>query len=339
MDKLLLDDLQRRVAYPSVTILVNVTPGARLSDAELADISGLVDDADRRLTGDVPDHVRHTVIGRLFALLRACTPEVGSEALALCASPEYSTSVRLGRRVAERVVVDDTFATRDLVADLNRTAVFRVLTVSGRRARLLRGDRNRLVEQDDEIWPMERGDEVGNAAWVRRVSAAITEVQAEEPLPTVLAGVSTSVRGVLDACPTIAIGIVRGNHDRTGWADLHSAAWPVMVDWLRSDRADALARLDQARSSHRYAGGIDEIWPLALEGRVELVVVEHGFSMAARLGENGEVRPAADVESPDVVDDIVDDTIEAVMRSGGRAVLVDDGTIERAGRIAGVLRY
>lgn len=338
MDKLLLDDLQRRVAYPSVTILVNVTPGARLSDSELATIAGYVDDADRRLTGDVPDEVRHTVVGRLFGLLSGCTAETGSEALALCASPEYATSVRLGRQVTPRVVVDDTFATRDLVADLNRSAVFRVLTVSGRRARLLRGDRNRLVEHRDDSWPMERGEE-GSDAWLRRVAAAVGAVQADNPLPTVLAGVSGSVRAVLDACPSIAIGVVRGNHDRTGWAELHSAAWPVMVDWLRSDRADAMARLDQARSSHRFAGGIDEIWPLAQEGRVELLVVENGFSLSARIGEHGELVPAPDVEAPDVVDDVVDDAIEAVMRSGGRAVLVDDGSIEGAGRIAGVLRY
>jgi hypothetical protein len=247
MDKLLLDDLQRRIAYPSVTVLVNTTPGSRLSDAELTIISGFVDDADRRLTDDVPDATRITVVKQLHELIRSCIPETSSEALALCASPEHATAVRLGRAVAARVVVDDTFATRDLVADLNRSAVFRVLTVSGRRARLLRGDRNRLVEHDDEVWPMERGGEAA-AAWARRVAGELNRMQAEESLPTVLAGVSSSVRAVIDACPWVAIGVVRGNHDRTSWSDLHNAAWPVMVDWLRSDRADAIARLDQARS-------------------------------------------------------------------------------------------
>ena len=338
MDKLLLDDLQRRVVYPSVTILVNTTPGSRLSDAELSTVAGFIDDADRRLTDDVPDATRRQVVAELHELLRSCIPETSAEALALCASPEHATTVRLGRPVVPRVVVDDTFATRDLVADLNRSAVFRVLTVSGRRARLLRGDRNRLVEHHDDTWPIERGEE-SSPAWTRRVAATVAAVQAADPLPTVVAGVSTSVRAFVDECPAVAIGIVRGNHDRTGWSELHSAAWPVMVDWLRSDRADAMARLDQARSSHRYAGGIDEIWPLALDGRVELVVVEHGFSMAVRFGDHGELQPTEEIEAPDVVDDIVDDTIEAVLRSGGRAVLVDDGTIHDAGRIAGVLRY
>ena len=87
------------------------------------------------------------------------------------------------------------------------------------------------------------------------------------------------------------------------------------------------------------AGGIDEVWPLALEGRIELIVVEAGYSLAVRFGPTAELIRADDIEAPDVVDDIVDDTIEAVLRTGGRAVIVEDGTLEREGCVAGVVRY
>lgn len=338
MNKLLLDDLQRRATYPSVTVLVTTTPGALMAPREHAAVAAFIDDADRRLRDDVSDAVRTEVIARLVQLLGDCRVELSAQALALCASPDHAAAVRLGQPVTDRLIIDDTFATRDLVADLNRSAVFRVVTLSGQRARLLIGDRTRLVEADSEAWPMERGDEDA-PSWERRTSAALRALHADEPLPTVLAGVSRSVRATLDASPAIAIGTVRGNHDRTGWTELHNAAWPVMVDWLRSDRADALGQLDQARSSHRFVGGIDEVWPLAIEGRVSLIVVEAGFSLAIRFGPMGELIRADDIEAPDVVDDIVDDTIEAVLRAGGRAVIVDDGTLDREGKTAGVLRY
>lgn len=338
MDRLLLDDLQRRIGYPCATILANTTPGSVISDTEVRMVADAIADVDRRLTGDVADDIRKEVVRRLHDLLGECTGERASHALALCATTDYSTAVRLGQPVVPRTIVDDSFATRDLVADVNRSATFRVLTVSGRRARLLRGDRARLVEQRDGQWPLERHDESASA-WARRVAAALEESQSAEPLPTVLAGVSKSIRAIIDAAPGTTIGVVRGNHDRTSWSDLHSAAWPVTVDWLRSATADALGRLDHARSRRLLASGVDEVWTLAVEGRVDLVVVESGFSLAVRLGPSGELLRATDVEAPDVVDDIVDDTIEAVLRSGGRAVIVDDGTLTTHGRIAAALRY
>ncbi len=78
--------------------------------------------------------------------------------------------VYLGREVEERVVVDETFATRDLVADLNRTARLRVVTISDRRARLLVGDRHRLVEVASDDWPLVRDDDAGPTLWVRSVA-------------------------------------------------------------------------------------------------------------------------------------------------------------------------
>ena len=100
-----------------------------------------------------------------------------------------------------------------------------------------------------------------------------------------------------------------------------------------------MQRLDDARSARRYAGGVDEVWALANDGRVEVVVVEDGYRMAVRIDEHRQLHPAEDREAPDVVDDIVDDTIELVLRTGGRAVIVGDGELEAHGRIAAVLRY
>jgi hypothetical protein len=98
------------------------------------------------------------VVAALRSLLLEAALQPATRAVALCASPEYQAVVRLGREVRDRVVVDDTFATRDMVADLNRTAVFRVATVSDRKARVLIGDRNRLAEVRDDQWPLVRDE-------------------------------------------------------------------------------------------------------------------------------------------------------------------------------------
>ena len=134
------------------------------------------------------------------------------------------------------------------------------------------------------------------------------------------------------------MGTVAGNHDRTGWADLHHLAWPLVVDWLRADADRARRSLDTARDQHRYAGGLDEVWELAHEGRVELLVVEEDYAVSARVLD-GRLELAKDTWAPDVIDDAVDELIETVLRKGGRAVVVPPGDLADAGHVGAVLRY
>jgi hypothetical protein len=338
MNRLLLAELQALRCYPSITVLFNTTPGAVLRAAESDTAARLIDQADRRLVDDVDDSTRTELVVRLRELLYEQEQQPAAHAVALCVSPEYTAPVKLGRSVEERVIVDDTFATRDLVADLNRTALYRVATLSERRVRILIGDRQRLVESREE-WPLERMEDESGPSWKARVAERLAAEHARVTLPTILAGVQRSVQGLAPKALFDVVGTITGNQDRTSWVELHHAAWPMMTDWLRNDQQRALERLDTARSANRYAGGINEIWPLARDGRVEMLVVEETFSMAARIDENHQLLPADDPEHPEVNDDIIDDTIETVLRLGGSSVMVGPGVLDDHQHIAAVLRY
>lgn len=339
MHQALLADLHSRHGYPCVSVLFNTTAGSVLGDEERARALALVAEAGRRLLDDVDTTVRREVIDALTdELLRQCIDPCAT-ALGLFAMPGYSTSVRLGRQVNERVVIDETFATRDLVADLHRTAEFRVITVSDRMARSLIGDRHRMVEERNETWPVQRDEQQSSAQWTRHVASMVRTAQTTHRLPLVLAGVDRTVRATARHGVGSVIGTVSGNHDRSGWIDLHHRCWPVVADWLRNDRRLALEALATARSGHRFAGGIDEIWTLATEGRVETLVVEDGYSLAVRIDDEAHLTRVDDPTVPGVIDDIVDEAIEAVLRHGGRTVIVEDGDLAHHDRIAAVLRY
>ncbi|MFN0026641.1 MAG: hypothetical protein ACKV2O_05550 [Acidimicrobiales bacterium] len=337
MNRALLDVLQRQRTYPSVTVLLNTTPERCLTEEQRHTLRSLTDQVSRRLRGDVSDAEADELLARLEDLVTSLANQPMGGALAVCVSLQHAEAIRLGRPVQERVVIDDTFATRDLVADLNRTALFRVVTVSERKTRLLVGDRVRLLEERNEHWPMQRGGESA-ASWARDVARRLAEEQALAPMPTVIAGVDRTIRRAMLPETLHTIGLVAGNHDRTGWADLHTAAWPLVTDWLRNDTSRAVEALDRARSNRLYAGGIDEIWSLAIEGRIETLAVEESYSVAVRVRE-GALQPAEDPEAPDVVDDIIDDTIEAVLRFHGNAIIVPDGTLAPHARIGAVVRF
>jgi Bacterial archaeo-eukaryotic release factor family 3 len=339
MNLAFLNELQKQRSYPSITLLFNTSPGAGLSSTETATALALMKDADRRLDGDVDDSTRKEMMTELALLLEGQTSQPSGHAIALCVSPDFSAAVQLGKPVEERVIIDETFATRDLVADHNRTATYRVVTVSEQRTRLFVGDRTRVVEERNDRWPLVREQEQNTATWDRLVTQQLKEEHALFPLPAIVGGVQRSVRQLVRSNVFDAIGFIPGNHDRTTWSDLHRAAWPLVSDWLRTESNRAIDRLEDARSSSLYAGGIDEVWSLANDGRVSLLVVEEGFALAARIMDDGQLDRAVNAEDPAVIDDVVDEVIEAVLLKGGQVVIVPNDHLHMHQHIAAILRY
>lgn len=343
MNQSLLRHLQSVQGFPCITLLHPTVPGQRMATDDIRGLLRLVDEAQDRLRGRVSDEeVEHYAL-RLEQLVARAASDVATEAVAICVSGSIDEVVRLGVPVRSRCVTDDTFATRDMVVDSKRTAVFRLFTVSEQRVRSFVGDRRRLVEERDGGWPVVRSEERTELQWAKAVTAAVERLQERDPLPVVLAGCVRSTRALLESTRLNCIDSIPGNHDRTSWAALHDLVWPLVDRWLRTDRDEALRRLERARSVRRFAGGIEEVWDLAREGRVELLVVEEQFEVRALVSagrfERAEGESAAHVGEVHVVDDAVDDLIETVLRHGGDAVIVPEGDLVEHGRLAAVLRY
>ncbi|MGE3326948.1 MAG: hypothetical protein AB7N61_16260 [Acidimicrobiia bacterium] len=334
-------DLQSRRVYPSVTLLHTTTAGPTMDPEDVTVLVHLAEFAHWRLSGEVADEVRDALVARLAELIASAAHEPATAAIAVCASPDHSAVVRLGGPVRSRCIIDETFATRDMVADANRSARYRVLTASDRMIRLLIGDRDCLVEVRDDQWPLRREDGQSLERWARTASAAIRrrfDADGDQNLPTVVAGVERTVRAVVGADLATVVASVPGNHDRTGWVDLHGATWPLIEAWLAADRDAAFARLSAARGARRYAGGLGEVWELAQDGRVDLLVVEEDFRVAGRIAE-GRLVEVTDPAALGVIDDVVDELIEAVIATRGAVVVVPDGDLTEHGRVAAVLRY
>ncbi len=337
MNRTLLDQLQQLRCYPSITLLMNTRQGTTLGDDDRGTAHRLADEAAERLAALI-DGDPKSLIDRIHALVEERAHEPSGQALAICVSPDHEIAISLGGPVDERVVIDETFATRDLVADLNRTVVYRVLAVSDSIIRAFVGDRQRLVEERSASWPQVRDDQISDTVWSRTVSAAVKQLDVEYPVPNVTAGVVRSTSRLLGGTGIDVIGHVSGNHDRTAASELHSLAWPLVVDWKALRQSRALDALDQARSAKRYAAGPNELWALALDGRIDHLVVEADFSLSARVDHNGHVHPTDD-EGRDVTDDVVDEIIEAVLQNGGHITMVEASILAPHDRIAAVLRF
>jgi len=143
--------------YPSVSLLLPVSCAGDPWRDRLRELHAV---AETRLREEFGAAVDTALLGRLHQAVD--NAEFGSDAasLALFVNSDGAWSVPLGVRVRERVVIDDTFATRDLVNAANRSPSYWLLALALDRPRLLRGQGQHLYPQPatppGPAWPRPR---------------------------------------------------------------------------------------------------------------------------------------------------------------------------------------
>jgi len=353
--------LQAIREYPSVSIMLPTYRTAPENFKDPIRVKNLVKEAEDRLLQEFTWREVDALTSRLNDLVEHLDYQYMTEGLAIYVNKDFARAFSLPFKPAEQVVVDETFATRNLVLALNRTQRYWFLALSENTTRLFEGVRDSLVEITEGGFPMTNegpgaatrlpgGQGINRSAYrdekdrefYSSVDTAFNEFMVDDELPLIVAGVDRNLaffQEVSRHTPAI-IGTLRGNYDKTSAHELAGMVWPL-VKANRSVKVDeVLSELDAAISARRYASSITEIWQLAQEGRGSTLIVETGFHYPAGVDETGVfLTPAEDVTAPGVIDDAVDDVIETVMAKGGKVVFVDDGILEQYQHIAMILRY
>jgi hypothetical protein len=352
--------LQGRRDYPSLSLLA---PTHRTHPANRKDrivVKNLAVEGLDRLHGEFKKREVAGVVHNLNRLVDRVDWNHVREGLALFASRDVALAVQLPFRPRARVVIDETFATRDLVYSLNRSARYRVLVLTEKPTRLFDATTNVLTEYAAKPFPMVHtgpggasrlpgGQGINRSAvrddahrqFFRKVDDALTALQKEDHLPVVLVGVDRHVAFYEEVTkdPEAIVGVVAGSHDDPNPTDLGRLVWPVFKSGEALRRTRALARLHAAVSANRHASGIDQVWRAAFEKRCQILLVETGFEHPADLSPEGDRLLSYSGRGAAALDDAVDEVIERVIADGGDVFFYDPGVLALHQRIAAVLRY
>ncbi|MDZ7343047.1 MAG: hypothetical protein ONA90_00890, partial [candidate division KSB1 bacterium] len=263
--------------------------------------------------------------------------------------------------VKARVVVDQTFATRDLVYALNRSPRYWVLALSEQTTRLYEGWRDTLIEVNANGFPMAYegpgvtepmpgGFGISKSAYrderhrqyFRQVDAAFGKMAATDSLPLILAGVDRNQAffNEVSANKNLIAAALTGSHDKTSAHELAKLVWPLMQEHLAHQRRKVLQELEAAVKAGKYASGIDAAWRMAHEGRGAVLLVEEDFHYPAQVDASGlRLTPANNLTGPNVFDDAVDELIETVLAKSGSVTFVENSALAAHQRLAIILRY
>jgi hypothetical protein len=356
-----LRELQAVHNYPCLTITLPTHRSFPENRQDQIRVKNLVTEATNRLLGEFSKRDLAPLLKRLDALVADIDYKYTLDGLILAVNRDMAREYVLPFTLEERVVVDETFFTRDLVQAMVRTRRYWVLSLSERPTRLYSATREHLEEITTGGFPMEHLGPGGAAplpggqgvnrssyrddhlrAFFRDVDRAFGLFAKEDPLPLALAGVDRHqafFRQVSSHSRDVIAGLA-GNYDHLSPHDLGLLIWPEVRTAFAAQQQEALEEVTAAAGQHRLASTLSEVWHLVRLGRGDLVVVEEGYHQPARIDERGELDLRVDdPTAPDVLDDAVDEVITHALEKSGRVAFVKDGDLSIHDHIALVLRY
>ena len=352
--------LQQITGYPCLTITL---PTHRTSPENRQDpvrLKNLVKEATDRLLKEFDKREVEALLKRLENLTSTIDFRNTLDGLALFVNQDFGRVSYLPFALKERVVIGETFFTRDLVHALNHSMRYWALVLSEKPTRLYEGFDHILIEIEQGGFPMIHEGPGGEAPlpggfgikksayrdekhlqFFRKVDEALKPFLANDPLPLIVVGVDRfhAFFNEVSAHANAVIGTVAGSHDKTSPHELSKLVQPLVDKYRDEKRQEALEQLKRAVSERKFVSTVGEVWRMSHEGRGDLLLVEEDFHFPGRLDENGALVPAADPTAPDVMEDAVDKIIETVLNKQGRVVFVENGKLEEHRRIAMTLRF
>ncbi len=327
-------------------------------------LKNLIAQATDRLFHEYPRRQVEPLVRRLEHLALSIEFRQTLDGLALFVHHDFERAFFLTFPVKERVVVDSTFYTRDLLYALNRSLRYRVLVLSEKPTRLYEGQNDRLEEIKENGFPMIHkgpggllplpgGFGIRRSAhrdehlrqFFRKVDQAFKAFQAEDPLPLIVAGVDRyhAFFDQVSEHSGAVIGRLHGNYDKASPHDLSRLIQPILEGHWKRQQEEALERLAQAVAERRFVSTMGEVWRAVHEGRGEWLLVEENFHYPARVVDSGngllQLVAADDLAAARVLDDAVDEVIAVALEKQGRVTFVPDGSLRQHDRVALIVRY
>ncbi|WAU81613.1 chemotaxis protein [Streptomyces sp. Qhu-G9] len=354
-------ELRRPRPYPAVSVL---TPTHRREPDKAQDpvrLRNVLAEAKKQLETDpaVTRERRMDVVGQLEQALAEVDLNHAADGLAIFAAPGEHQVWSLARTVPERVVLSDTFLTRNLVAAQAAERPFWVLTVSADRISLWSGGGGHVVEAGTAGFPLtrnledpdaERKERVGDLPstfrdertrhFLRDGDTALAGVLRSAPRPVYVAGEQAAL-SLLDEVGTVtknAVHVPHGGLGHAGADAVWQAVGPLVTAEDRKSVDTVTRELEAAKGRREFAAGVDEVWQNATAGRVRLLAVEENYRVTVR-DDGGDHLVPAESGDLDARDDIVDEIVEQCLDTGAQVRFVPDGTLAETDGIAGVLRY
>lgn len=299
---------------------------------------------------------------KLMAKLNQLATEVDHshnlDSLMLFVNEDIAEYTRLPIKVKDRVVIDDNFATRDLIRAMHIETSYYVLVLSQEKARLIEAMNGETIKEFGDTFPLETklshakhsGDHPSAshqtnliAEFFNRVDKEVNKFRNSNPLPLLIGSVKENYHQYLNVADDkrgIFDTYLNSHRIEDNAATIVSEAWKIVKTYTIKKNNERKAELEKAVGANKFLSDINEIWRAISAGRVKTLFIEQGLFQPAVLKNNDIVLvPEEQKSATDIIDDIYDEMIEANMAFGGDVVFLPKGELKEFNGFGAVTRY
>lgn len=317
-----------------------------------------IKEVETRLLSDTTKRDATKLIDKLHTLASQIDHSHNLESLMLFVNHDIAEYTRLPIKVVDRVIIDDTFATRDLVRAMHAEAHYYVLVLSQEKARLIEAMNDQVIKEFKLPFPMENQEfftkNKGEAAVASRKSNLIAEffntvdkavnvIRKDNPLPVLICTVEENYPEYLkiaDHKETIFTSFLNKNRMNEKDHAIVLESSKIIEKHNTKRNNSRKAELLKAVSENKFLSDTNDIWKAISEGKIQTLFIEQGLFQPAVL-ENDEIVFVTEDHRTDkgVIDDIYDEMIELNMNFGGDVVFLPKGELDKFNGFGAVTRY
>ncbi|MGI9526438.1 MAG: hypothetical protein ACR2MS_04925 [Weeksellaceae bacterium] len=342
----------------SITIILNTHRTKPDYEKDKIQLKNLIKETENRLRVKEDKKLVDSLMKRVKDLAEEIDHSFNLESLILFVNEDIAEYVRLPIAVEDRVVIDNTFATRDLVRTLNLESSYFILLLSQQKVRLIEAFNDKLIREVGNPFPYENTDlypesraEAAIAGRERnlllefynRVDKYVNEVRKDNRLPVLICADKNNYERYLEIADekySIFNFFLNGNRLDQKASNIVKEAWPLVNDYKKRVNDERKADLKQAVSENKFLVDVNDIWRALTHGRIQTLFIEQGKFQPAII-ENDSVQFVDHTfeDRKKVIDDIYDEMIEINLDHGGDVVFLPKGDLEKFNGFGAITRF
>lgn len=353
-----LKNLKNIISENCITIILNTHRTSPDNKKDSLTLKNLIKDAETRLFTDESKDTAHQLVQRLIDLESKIDHSHNLESLILFVNEDIAEYTRLPLSVENRVVIDDTFATRDLIRAMHLDTNYYVLALSRNKTRLIEAFNDKVVTEIGKPFPIENtrffpttkteqsyASRQTNliAEFFNKIDKKVNEIRKENPLPVLICSEEANYYEYLtiaDQKQSVLDTYLNGNRVEEKAHHIIDEAWKIVQKYTVDKNNARKGELEEAISSGRFLSNVNDIWKAILEGRVQTLFIEESQFQSGYMEADKIVLVSEEERNKkEVVDDIYDEMIETNMNYGGDTVFLPKGELTQHDGFGAITRY
>lgn len=139
--------------------------------------------------------------------------------------------------------------------------------------------------------------------------------------------------------PKIYVGHDDKDYHATSEQQLAEQAWEIIKELQKNVRTEAISEIKEAVAKSLVLTDLQEIYEAAVDGRGDLLIVNHNYEQPVRLTGDRTFEYVQDAKEPGALDDVVSQIAWEVLSKKGRVYFTEQEQLDELGQIVLKTRY